>query len=212
MIPPNRAGSVYGDDAARDPEPGDHKQHRQRTARRRQQRTESRTVADRRQTTRRAGRPLVEEARQRPQGAHQTRQAAARPNVCAVTRAHARSCSRTPAAASATCGAQPNCVPLRGHQTLCEAVKITCKPQTNRTPGAQGTPRTTTGDRRLTATGHPPQPPATATGHSHHTPTAQPPPPHSQPAHSPSSPAHAPQPPSPPARTPRQRRPSTRRW
>ncbi len=41
---------------------GDHKQHRHRAAQRRQQRTESRTVADRRHQARRTGRPLVEEA------------------------------------------------------------------------------------------------------------------------------------------------------
>jgi hypothetical protein len=48
------------------------------------------------------GRPLTS-------GTHQTRPPAARPNACAVTRTHARSCSRKPPAANATSGLQPNC-------------------------------------------------------------------------------------------------------
>ncbi len=146
---------------------GDHKQHRRRTTRRRQQRIEGRTVAGRRQTAGRAGRPLVEEARQRPQGAHQTRLAPARPNACAVTRTHARSCTRTPAAANAlrkglnrrvvvfanTGGRQRNLRgttelrPLRGHPTMCEAVKIACKTTNQPHPGTP--PDTSVGSPRL---------------------------------------------------------------
>jgi len=55
-------------------------------------------------------------------GAHQTRPPPARPNVCAVTRTCARSCSRKPPAASATCGSATELRHQRGHQTVREAV------------------------------------------------------------------------------------------
>jgi hypothetical protein len=66
-------------------------------------------------------------------GAHQTRQTAARPNACAVTRTDARSCLITTASRQRD---QQHFTELRhprGHQTVREAVRKACKPQTNRT-------------------------------------------------------------------------------
>ena len=89
-------------------------------------------------------------ARRRPafEFRHPSNAAATRPHdVCAVTRTGARSCPATPPAANATASdrtyarscprkppaanathpAPPNCATPRGHQTLCEAVKIACE-------------------------------------------------------------------------------------
>jgi hypothetical protein len=75
-------------------------------------------------------------------GAHQTRQTAARPNACAVTRTDARSCPITTASRQRD---QQHFTELRhprGHQTVREAVRNACKPQTNRTHLPQRTPST----------------------------------------------------------------------
>ncbi len=101
LIPPNRAGSVYGDDAARDPEPGDHKQ-------RPPPHNATQATADRKPNSR--GPPPNNPTRGSPPrrggppeaSRHPPNAADSRPHdVCAVTRTHARSCTRKPPPANA---------------------------------------------------------------------------------------------------------------
>ena len=127
FTPPDRSGSVYGDDATRDPgqrrpqdqpppgsaTPGHAKSGDQRTPAAGSRTPHSRSEAARRAGA--AGGPALDF--RRPPNA-----AATRPHdVCAVTRTDARSCPHQPPAASATSVAQPNCATN-------EATKTRAKP------------------------------------------------------------------------------------